>query len=171
METLTNKLIRIMRNTKVIAIVVAILLGIITLGIVRSSRAQYVEVEPLMTRLGSEYKALHEIIKSDERLATSANGADSSLYQKNEGWLLRNQTIYCANRITDEIEKISQDTGINQYAGNPDGTRRLMDSETFKNHLISLDELCVNEGEFNGERVLEATLFINPEHKIWQKRR
>ncbi|USN88086.1 MAG: hypothetical protein H6779_01405 [Candidatus Nomurabacteria bacterium] len=130
---------------------------------------KYVEVNSITERLGTEYKILHEIIEPDERLGRHEKNVISDLYHKNEGWLLRNKTTYCSNRLIDDIDKISTKSGIYKYTGNPDGNQLTMDVEKFKKHLISLNELCVNETEFNGEKALEATLFISPEHKIWKK--
>ncbi len=132
---------------------------------------KYTEVSLLTERLETGYKILHEIIENDERLGRNLENVESDLYQKNEGWLLRNKTVYCSNRLIDDIDQISAKSGIYKYTGNPDGNQLTMDVEKFKKHLVSLNELCVNETEFNGEKALEATLFIDPEHKIWKRKK
>ncbi|MEX0930544.1 MAG: hypothetical protein WDZ79_02575 [Candidatus Paceibacterota bacterium] len=135
----------------------------------KDDSASYEKVVSLTERLGDEYVKLHEVVGVNERIGRYEGSVASPWYQKNEGWLLRNQTIYCSNRLIDDIEAISEESGIYKYTINPDGRRRFASIDAFKEHLVSLDELCVSEGEFREEAVLEPTLFITPEHSVWRR--
>lgn len=131
----------------------------------RNKDHEYQEVALLTDRLGTEYKKLHEVVATNERLGINEDSVQSKLYQNNEGWLLRTQTVYCSNRLVDHIENISLETGINKYIAE----RNFVSLEDFKEHIGNLDELCVSEALVEGEKVLETTLFISPEHKIWRR--
>lgn len=151
-----------------VVVIVTIIVSIVVLN--SGSKSNYVEVEPLTERIGTRYVLLHEIIMPDERLGRYEGNVDSDLYHKNEGWLLRNKTVYCSNRLIDHIDEISAVSEINKYTGNPEGNQLMMDIEQFKKNLVTLNELCVSETEFQGEKALEATLFIDPDHKIWKEK-
>ena len=136
----------------------------------KKENSPYLKEEPLTERLGIGYKKLSDLVKVDERIGRNQSDVNSDLYQKNEGWLLRNQDIYCSNRLIDDVAKISADTGIKKFSANPNGTRMFMSIDEFKKNLGSLNELCVSGGEFEGEKVLEPTLFVSTEHMLWKRK-
>lgn len=157
------------RNLLFLSIFVVTIVAIVLLNHPGRSET-YVEIESLTNRIGTGFVVLHEVIQQNERLGRYVSNVDSDFYQRNEGWLLRNMTVYCSNRLIDHIEQISAESGIYKYTGNPDGNQLTMDIEKFKKYLVSLNEICVSETEYDGERALQATLFIDPEHKIWKAR-
>jgi hypothetical protein len=153
---------------KIYAIFIFLIIFFVFFLFTRDKKPAYVERNLLTDVLGDDYVILHKIINKDERLGVFSNNvANSDWYFKNEGYLLRNYTIYCSNRLIDNIAKISTDAGIQKYQGD---YQKIVTRDDFKKHVIKMNSICVNSKiSDSGEKILEVTWLIGNDHKIWKK--
>ncbi|HEV7702293.1 MAG TPA: hypothetical protein VGO63_02535 [Candidatus Paceibacterota bacterium] len=104
---------------------------------------KYTKVGMLSDRMNSEIRLIGSLVTPEEKIAMyehnlyeSNNG--SSLYDKNGGWLLK-QEYYCSKNVSTHIEEISAKTGVNYYKGNTG----LVSLDDFKKYLIQNNAGCV----------------------------
>mgnify|MGYP001594391235 FL=1 len=104
---------------------------------------KYTKVGMLSDRMNSEIGLIGNLVTPEEKIAMyehnlyeSYNG--SSLYDKNGGWLLK-QEYYCAKNVSTHVEEISTKTGVNYYKGNTG----LVSLEDFKKYLTQNNAGCI----------------------------
>ncbi len=102
----------------------------------------YVKIGMLSDRMDSEIRLIGDLVKPGEKIAMyehNLTGAEGeSLYDKNGGWLLK-QEYYCSKNISNKVEEISKKTGVAYYKGN----LNLVSLEDFKSYLSQNNANCV----------------------------
>jgi hypothetical protein len=130
---------------------------------------RYSKTGMLSGRMDNQVRLISTLIRPDEKVATNEGGLSAGNYDRNGGWILKQQ-YYCSKDVASKVDEIAETTNVHIYKGNLD----LITLDSFKRYLAQNNAICVqvldlnNQWKYGDEQKALAYGFEADIMAIWQ---